>query len=453
MFAGGRYRHFPVFILKFWYLFGPERAIKQIMIPLNTLLIVFLVLFGITTGLDLLLESLNRRHVKTHGHRVPQPFEGWLAPERQVESSRYTAETIRFSMLRTLSVKALFLIVLLSGILPDLAALLAPLPSLPAGLIFFAVLGLASTLFAACFDFYRCFVLEEKYGFNARTPQIWLTDLLKSILLTAVIGSLLISAALLLIRFAPETWWMWAWLCFTGFQLAVAVIFPTWIAPLFNKFTSVEDIELKDKIAGIAQSQGINVSGIFQMDASKRTRHTNAYLSGLGKTKRIVLFDSLIQAHDHEEISAILAHEIGHFKQKHIVKMLLIHTLATLFFLFLASKLINWPAVYQSFGFSNPTAFAGLFLIGVLWEPVGWLFSPLFNFISRYFEREADRLAVSIAGTARPLVRALKKMAADNLSNLHPHPFYTRFNYSHPPILERIKQLEAATGEHRHQHV
>ena len=452
MFASGRYRHFPVFILKFCYLFGSENGIKQSMLPLNPFLAIYLVLLGLTTGLELLLEALNYRHVKKLGYRVPQSFEGWIAPDRLKESSRYTAENIRFSMLKTLCGKILFLIVLLSGILPALAALLKPLRPVAAGLVFFAALGAISTLFGACFDFYHSFVLEEKYGFNTRTPKIWLTDMLKSVLLLAVIGSILVSAALVLLEFAAQTWWLWAWLLFSAFQLAMAVIFPTLIAPLFNRFTSVTDIELRDKIAKIAESEGIHVGGVFQMDASKRTRHTNAYLSGLGKTKRIVLFDSLMHAHDHEEILAILAHEIGHFKKKHILKNLLIHTIVSLFLFFLASKLITWKGMYESFGFTGTPVYVGLFLVGVLWEPAGRLFSPLFNFISRYFERQADRSAVSIAGTARPLVRALKKMAADNLSNLHPHPFYVLFNYSHPPILERIKQLEAATGEHRHSH-
>jgi len=406
-------------------------------------------LLGLTSGLDFLIEGLNYRHVKKHGQQVPPGFEGWITPERLKESGRYAAENIRFSMLKALSGKILFLIVLLSGILPALVELLQPLSPWPAGLIFFAVLGLTSTLFAACFDLYHCFVLEEKYGFNTRTPRIWLTDLLKSIFLTAAIGSSLVSAALLLIQFATETWWLWVWLFVAGFQLVMAVIFPTLIAPLFNKFTPVADIELKDKIAKFAESQGIHVGGIFQMDASKRTRHTNAYLSGLGRSKRIVLFDSLIQAHGHEEILAILAHEIGHFKKKHIIKNLLIHTCAGLLFLFLSSKLITWKVMYQSFGFPSATAYAGLFLIGVLWGPAGWIVSPLFNFLSRYFERQADRFAVKITATARPLIRALKQMTSDNLSNLHPHPFYVRFNYSHPPILERIKQLEAAEDETR----
>ena len=423
------------------------------MITLSPLLIFYLLLLGLATGLDLLIEGLNYRHVKKHGHSVPPAFKGWIAPERLEESSRYTAENIGFSIIKTFSGKIVFLAVLLSGILPDLVEFLKPHDPLLDGLIFFAVLGIISTVFSACFDYYHCFVLEEKYGFNTRTPKIWLVDLMKSIFLMTMIGSLLISAALLIIQFAPETWWLWIWLFFTGFQLLMVILFPTVIAPLFNKFTPVEDIELNYKIAKIAEHEGIQISGIYQMDASKRTRHTNAYLSGLGKAKRIVLFDSLIQAHDHDEILAILAHEIGHFKKKHIIKNFLIHTLGALVLLFLSSKLLNWQVMYQSFGFSSAVAYVGLFLVGILWEPVGIIFSPLFNYISRRFEQDADRSGIEIMATAKPLIRALKKMAKDNLANLHPHPLYVCFNYSHPPILLRIQRLEVLEAAYFSHHV
>lgn len=179
------------------------------------------------------------------------------------------------------------------------------------------------------------------------------------------------------------------------------------------------------------------------MDATRRTRHTNAYFSGLGRAKRIVLFDSLIQSHSQDEILAILAHEVGHLKKNHIKKQLIIIAFVSLLLFFMASKLLTWNVIYESFGFSNMPCYVGLFLVGILWEPVNFFISPIGMAISRRFEREADFYSLGIVKTAKPLTTALKKMAKENLSNLRPHPIYVCFNYSHPPLLQRIEYLEA----------
>ena len=223
----------------------------------------------------------------------------------------------------------------------------------------------------------------------------------------------------------------------------MTILYPTIIAPLFNKFTPLEDSDLKAGIERVAEGEGLNIEGIFQMDATKRTRHTNAYFSGLGKAKRIVLFDSLIQSHSQDEILAILAHEIGHLKKNHIKKQLLAISIVSLLFFYLASKLLTWNVVYESFGFSNMPYYVGLFIVGILWEPITFFLSPIGMAISRRFEREADFYSLGVIKTAKPLATALKKMARDNLSNLRPHPFYVYFNYSHPPLLERVEYLEA----------
>ena len=224
----------------------------------------------------------------------------------------------------------------------------------------------------------------------------------------------------------------------------MTILYPTIIAPLFNKFTLLEDSDLKDGIERLAEGEDLNVEGIFQMDATKRTRHTNAYFSGLGKAKRIVLFDSLIQSHSKDEILAILAHEIGHLKKNHIKKHIAVTSFVSLLLFFMASKLLTWNAMYESFGFSNMPIYVGLFLVGILWEPLSFFLSPMGMAISRRFEREADFYSLGVLQTARPLTTALKKMARENLSNLRPHPLYVCFNYSHPPMLERIKYLEAS---------
>jgi STE24 endopeptidase len=246
----------------------------------------------------------------------------------------------------------------------------------------------------------------------------------------------------MMVKYAGSSWWVWAWLIFLSFQILMAVIYPTVIAPIFNKFVPLEDNELSDKIQNLAENEGLTIKGVFQMDATKRSRHTNAYLSGLGETKRIVLFDTLMDAHEDDEILAVLAHEMGHLKRNHIRKQLAILGLSSIGLFYLASEMITWKTMYDAFGFSIMPAYAGLFLVAVLWEPVGFFLSPVAMAISRRFEREADRHAFKVMKAAEPLVMALKKMARDNLSNLRPHPLYVWFNHSHPPLLERIKTLE-----------
>jgi STE24 endopeptidase len=262
-------------------------------------------------------------------------------------------------------------------------------------------------------------------------------------LVLIILGTFLLSAILLLVRYAGQRWWIWAWIIFSLFQLMMTILYPTVIAPLFNKFTRLEDSVLKDEIERLAKTQGLTIEGIYQMDASRRTKHTNAYFSGMGKAKRIVLFDSLIRSHGQDEILAILAHEIGHLKKNHIKKQFALVSLVSLFLFFLASKLLTWEVMYHSFGFSNMPCYVGLFLVGILWEPVNFFMSPMGLAISRKFEREADFYSLGILNTAKPLSTALKKMAKENLSNLTPHPLYVCFNYSHPPLLERIEYLEA----------
>ena len=293
------------------------------------------------------------------------------------------------------------------------------------------------------FDYYHSFVIEAKYGFNTKTLKIWISDLVKSVLVMAVLGTLLLSALLMMVKYAGQNWWLWAWAFFLSFQILMTILYPTVIAPLFNKFTPLGDPDLQSGIEKLAAGQSLDIKGIFQMDASRRTRHTNAYFTGLGKAKQIVLFDSLIEAHGPDEILAVLAHEIGHLKKNHIKKQLGLISLVSLFLFFLASKLLTYELLYKSFGFSIMPYYVGLFLVGVLWEPVGFFLAPLGMAISRKFERQADFYSYKILNTAKPLTKALKKMAKDNFSNLQPHPLYVWFNYSHPPLLERIKYLEA----------
>lgn len=413
------------------------------MISMNSFLLAYISIYLFTLALNWTTGHINLKYLEKYGQKVPDAFEDMIDEKELQKINRYTIDNIRFKLVQTVFAKFFFLFIILAGILPWLAESLAQTHFLPAGLIFFAFLGLISSAVDLPFDYYHSFVIEDRYGFNTKTLKIWISDLVKAVLVMAVLGTVLLSALLLMVKYAGQTWWLGAWAFLLGFQILMTILYPTVIAPLFNKFTPLEDTELESGIEKLAAGQSLDIKGIFQMDATRRTRHTNAYFTGLGKAKQIVLFDSLLEAHGPDEILAVLAHEIGHLKKNHIKKQLVLISLVSLFLFFLASKLLTYELMYKSFGFSIMPHYAGLFLVGVLWEPVGFFLSPVGMAISRKFEREADFYSSEILNTAKPLTKALKKMAKDNFANLQPHPLYVWFNYSHPPLLERIKYLEA----------
>ena len=297
------------------------------------------------------------------------------------------------------------------------------------------------------FDYYQTFVIEEKYGFNQSTKRVWILDHLKSGVLSLVLFSLILSLLLGMIRFSPQRWWLWGFLVLSAVQLLLTILYPILIAPLFNKFIPIQDEALGEKIKTLMEGAGIQIKGIFQMDAGKRSRHTNAYFTGLGKTKRIVLYDTLIQSHPQEEVLAVLAHEAGHFKKKHILKQFLLIESAMLLFFYLTYLLIDWPFLYRTFGFENPKTYAGLLLIGIFWQKAGFFLTPFPMALSRRFEDQADRFAVRLLRSSSAMITGLKRLAADNLSNLFPHPLYVRFHYSHPPLMERIASLQGISAE------
>ena len=415
------------------------------MIPFNTYLSAYIAVYLASFVLSVLIDGLNIKHLEKHGRKVPNAFKGIIDERELIKISRYSKENIHFKIIESSIGKFFFLFIILSGVLPWLSETIDHLHFLLAGLLFFGTLGLVESMAGLPFDYYHSFILEEKYGFNTKTLTVWLSDIVKSFLVMIILGTFLLSALLLMLKYMGHGWWIWAWVVLLMFQLLMTILYPTVIAPLFNTFTPIEDGVLKAGIERLAKDQGIRVEGIYQMDASKRTRHTNAYLTGLGKAKRIVLFDSLIQAHDHEEILAILAHEIGHLKKNHIKKQLVAISIVSFLLFYLASKLLMWDVMYASFGFANMPQYVGLFLVSVLWGPLSFFLSPIGMAISRRFEREADIYSQRALKTAKPLSSALKKMARENLSNLTPHPLYVCFNYSHPPLLERIQFLEQLT--------
>jgi STE24 endopeptidase len=409
----------------------------------NFLFIGFLAVYLVQMSFRLWLEWLNRNHSRIQNGRVPDGFEEFIDARTMARTAAYSREKSRFGSFQLIISELFFLGLILVGFFPFLDERLsnwiqAPLP---AGLLFFILPGLINSLLNLPFDYYETFVLEEKYGFNRSTPFLWLTDQAKGGLVTLVLVSLVLSLLFGLIQTAPRFWWFWGFLLLSALQLILVVLYPVVIAPLFNKFEPIQDEGMTDKIKTLMAKAGVRLKGIFQMDAGKRSGHTNAYFTGLGKTKRVVLFDTLLQRHTVEELLGILAHEMGHYRKRHLLKQLLFFEGATLAGLYLASRLLDWETLYRSFGFTLPNTFVGLFLLGLLGQKIGFFLIPFFMALSRRYERQADGYALSLLGTAEPLRRAFKRMAADNLINLTPHPFYVWFYYSHPPLTERIRRL------------
>jgi STE24 endopeptidase len=412
------------------------------MITINSFLFAYLSIYFISTILDIIIDLVNTAHLKKYNGAVPEGFESMVDEKKLSDIEKYTRVNTGFGVFKTIVAKTVFIMIILSGSLPWFQNRIDGYNYLLAGLLFFVFSGLIGFLTETPFDYYHTFHIEERFGFNTNTAKTWFVDLIKSVLITAILFSALLSVLLLMIRHTGPAWWLWAWIFFISFQILMVILYPALIAPLFNKFTPIKDAELESAIRETAKKEGLNIKDIFQMDAGKRSRHTNAYFTGLGRSKRIVLYDTLLESHTRDEILAVLSHEIGHLKLGHIKKQILIITVASFILFFIASKAIGWGFLYQSFGFRSMPQYVGIFLLAALSEPVGFFLSPLSMALSRRHEKQADNYVYKILKDMGPFINALKKMAADNLSNLRPHPFYVRFHYSHPPIMERIKRLE-----------
>ncbi|MGQ9646721.1 MAG: M48 family metallopeptidase [Thermodesulfobacteriota bacterium] len=413
------------------------------MIQFNFLLLCFLVLFLLRSATQFYLHGLNLNHLRQNGATVPAVFQDTVNQETLKKISDYTIDSDRFHMVDSLVHQGLYLLVLLSGFLPWLTKAIQALGIglIVEGLIFFALLSLLANLSRVPFCLYDTFVIEERYGFNRMTLRMWVSDLLKSVIIQFLLGGLLLWLLLTLIIHGGEAWWVWGWMLVGGFELMMLWLYPVVIAPLFNKFEPIQNLELVERISDLMKRVGLRVRAVLKMDAGKRSKHTNAYFTGIGKAKRIVLFDTLLDSHPEDEILAVLAHEVGHWKKRHVLKQIILLEALSFAIFYVVSKLLKWPLLYQTFGFDEPTVYVGIFLIGAILSPLGYFAQPLESAISRRFEREADDFVLELTKTAEPMCRALKRLASDNLANLIPHRRYAWFYYSHPPLVERIERL------------
>jgi STE24 endopeptidase len=411
--------------------------------------ILFIVFFVLSLSLRFWLASRQLRHVMAHRSAVPAEFAARIPLEAHQKAADYTAARTKFGLASLFFSSAVLIGFTLLGGLDWLSATVLPItgPGMAYQIALLVAFAALSGLLDLPFDYYRQFVLEERFGFNKMSVGLWLADMVKGVAIGALIGLPLVWVVLTLMGKTGPLWWFYTWLVWSGFQLLMMVLYPTVLAPLFNKFTPLEDDSLKARIEGLMQRVGFASKGLFVMDGSKRSAHGNAYFSGFGANKRIVFFDTLLSRLAPQEIEAVLAHELGHFKLKHIVKRIVVIFAASLAFLTLLGYLKEQVWFYTGLGVT-PIPGAGndamALILFMLAMPVfTFAFGPLSSIMSRKHEFEADAFAATHSN-AGDLVSALVKMYEDNASTLTPDPLHSAFYDSHPPASVRIKHLNLA---------
>jgi len=405
----------------------------------------FLAALALTASLRLWLARRHVRHIAAHRGAVPEAFRETIALEAHQRAADYTAARVRQAMIEVIVGATFVLLLTLGGLLQAMheAWTSLGLGGLAHGLAFIAGLVVLSSLVDLPFSLWRTFVIEERFGFNKMTPRLFLVDLAKGALLGAVIGLPVLAAVLWLMAQMGSAWWLYVWLVWLGFNLLALFIYPTVIAPLFNKFTPLADASLKERIEALLARCGFRSSGLFVMDGSKRSAHGNAYFTGFGRAKRIVFFDTLLERLAPEEIEAVLAHELGHYKRRHVWKRIGALALATLGFLWLLGQLIAEPWFYEGLGMTAHGTAPALVLFSLAIPAFTFPLSPLLSALSRRHEYEADAYAARQTRAA-DLVAALVKLYRDNAATLTPDPLYSAFYDSHPPAAARIGRLNAA---------
>lgn len=389
--------------------------------------------------LSLVADVLNLRHLEPE---LPPEFEGVYDEEAYRRSQEYTRARTRFGLVPG----TVDLVVLLGfwglggfGWLDEIVRELG-FGSVVTGLLFIGSLVLARTVLHLPFKVYSTFVLEERYGFNRTTPRTFVVDMVKGLVLTALLGAPLLAAVLWLFEAAGSWAWLACWTFTALFLVTVQVLAPTWILPLFNKFEPLQEGELRRALLGYAKGVDFPLDDVYVVDGSRRSSKANAFFTGFGKNKRVALFDTLIEKHSPDELVAVVAHEIGHYKRHHIVKGLVL-AIAHLGVLFaLLQVFLSHAGLFEAFG-TAPSVYAGLVFFGLLYTPIEMVLSVLLNRFSRHNEFEADAFSATTTRAPETLIGALKRLSLDNLSNLTPHPFFVWLHYSHPPVLERIRAL------------
>ena len=408
---------------------------------MNTIAFIILAAIVLDVIVNIVADKLNLRMLQKE---LPKPFQGVYDARQYRKSQDYLRVNTRFGWVSAVVNLAAILLFWFMGGFPGIDNWVRSFEKGPVltGLMYIGTLMFFYALLSQPFSIYATFVIEERFGFNKTTWRIYLLDLFKGLILAILLGAPLLAGILTFFEYAGKHAWLYCWAVVSLYMLVVQYIAPTWIMPLFNKFKPLEDGELKSAILSCAKSIQFPLKNVYTMDGSKRSRKSNAFFTGFGKNKRIVLFYTLIQQHAVPELVAVLAHEMGHYKKKHILQGMLLGILQTGLMFFLLSFMISYPDLFEAFFMNHMSVYAGLIFFGMLFAPLDFFVGILMQIRSRSNEYRADRFAVAATQNPGAMIDALKKLSVHNLSNLRPHPFYVFLNYSHPPVLKRIQAIE-----------
>ena len=404
----------------------------------------FLVALFVKSLIESLLDKRNMDHIIKNRSVVPAKFQDQITLSDHQKAADYSVEKIKVAQIFHFIDLIVFLLLTLAGGLELINQLAMGITASPimTGLIFFGIFGLIQMVLSLPQTLYTTFVIEEKYGFNKTTWKTFISDMAKGLILSIILGAPIIYSILWIMERLGSAWWVYAFVFLTAVQLLIVFIYPTFIAPIFNKFSALEDGEVKNKIIDLLTRCGFKSSGLFVMDASKRSGHGNAYFTGFGKNKRIVFFDTLLSSLDVEEVEAVLAHELGHMKKKHVLKGMI----KGIFFSFIGFAILGYlrnnTAFFNGHGVQTITDYMALTLFSMVAGVYTFLLTPICSYTSRKHEYEADQFASENAKASK-LISALIKMYKDNASSLTPDLLFSKFYFSHPPALERVTYLES----------
>lgn len=404
--------------------------------------IITLAAFAVFQAMEYWLTTLNIRHMRSNSGRIPPGFERMIDEAVMQKSVAYAADRSALASAESLLTAVVVIALLAGNVLGDYDSWVKSLhlPFVPSGVVFFLLLAWGNMLLSIPFSLYGTFRIEQRYGFNTMTIRLWLADLAKGAILSAVLLGIVLSGGFFLVQLYPVHWWLPVWCFLLVFSVVIMYVAPYVIEPLFNKYRPVDEA-LQTRIREMMQKAGIRVSRVFTMDASRRSTHANAYFTGIGRVKRIVLFDTLLKGLSEDEVLSVLAHEAGHWKRHHVLKRMAVFELVSLAVLYAASRILQPDSLSQAFGIHEGTFFAKALILGFIAGIAGVPLTPAMSWLSRRHEYEADRFATALAPEPAALASGLIKLSRDNLSNLHPHPLYAAWYYSHPPVVQRVENL------------
>ena len=416
----------------------------------DTVLQVFLAAAALELCVSAWLDWFNMRNVFRNAASVPDCFQGSITPESWRKAAQYTLAQSRLGLVENAFDTAVIAAFVLLGGFPffDRIVMAAGWSAQLTGLLYFALLGTFFAFLSSPFRLYSQFVIEARFGFNKMTLRLWILDQIKAAGIGAAIGAPTLLGLLWFMETAGDVWWIWGASLVFALTALMQVIYPALIAPVFNRFTPLEDGMLKDEVTTLANKVRFRMAGIYQMDASRRTRHGNAYLVGFGAGRRIVLFDTLIQALGVRELVAVLAHEMGHWKQGHVARNMAVAAALQFGAFYVLNWLMSFATFYEAFGFREPQPYRALAVFALCHGPFTFWLTPLLAAWSRRHEYAADRFAVDATGTPEALSSALLKLSRDNLANLAPHPWHSFFHHTHPTLPERLAAIVAAGTDH-----